>query len=215
MNDAPTRPASAGAADVTVTLTAEDQLEIRGVPAAAAGLLSAVIRGISHGVLDAADLPPEPVAGDVEDAQAYVDGLNRRLVAIGLLAGGIENPGPLDEWRAAAACPDGCERDHQPVDEMDGIDGFHHDFGHTADIDLEVDTCNGDSSIAVTSSVWMPALFAKPGESMKDVESVPRVEIQDQHMSLVTLHAEEAQALADALHAAARTAFAGAGWAAR
>ena len=133
-----------------------------------------------------------------------------RLIQRGLLPGGPDNPGPLDVWRERAQCPEGCSRDHKPVDEMDGTRGFHHDFpDHCEPFELELDDSTSQAvggDVTFIPCWWMPGLFIEGPDGLTvdlDPHPVPQIELQDQCKSLLTLHGSEVGAFAAALQRAA------------
>jgi hypothetical protein len=135
------------------------------------------------------------------------------LIALGLLPGGPDNPGPLDRWRDVAACPEHCKGDHGPVEEMDGVEGFHHDIEapelddiHCIDLQLGEGSQAVGGWISFVPCVWVPPMFDDPeGKGMRANRNPtvqPMVEIQDERKHILEFTGAEVATISDALRRA-------------
>ena len=171
--------------------------------------------GMSN-VVDADSDMADPDFVGVSD-EALLDRYRQVLIASGLLAGGPDNPGPLDRWREVAACPEHCRGDHDPVEEMNGVDGFHHDIEapeyediHCIDLELGEGSQAVGGWISFVPCVWVPPLFDDPdGDGMRANRNPtvqPMVEIQDERKHILELVGAEVPLIADALRRAGEAA---------
>jgi hypothetical protein len=205
---------------VTLAKFAAHDIDVTGLLEEDIDVLRALARGFSLHVIASGELRSE-MPESQEDAAEYTEWVRQLLVRRGLLAGGDGNNGPLDRWRYVAACPKDCRRDHRPVDEMDGEEGFHHDLESLEYADLEaIDLALGEGSqavggwISLVPCVWVPPLFDDPdGTGMKanpDPVVEPLVEIQDEQKRILVFTGAEVAGIADALRCAGEATLAAA-----